>query len=284
MSQRSDLAFTLASGVELELVHVPAGPFLMGSDKAKYDDELPQHEVHLEEYWIGKCPVTVAQFRSFVVDRGYKTAAEKRPTSVLLPLATTKGVREVYGALPTVDAKPNWQHPYGPESDVIGKDNHPVTMVSWYDAVAFCEWASQELKQGVRLPSEAEWEKAARGSDGRKYPWGDRKPHRSLCNFAPLLLFLAVGDTTPVGRYSPAGDSPYGCADMAGNVWEWTGSLYRRYPYNQADGREDPRRSGLRVVRGGSWCNTSRLAHCAARDRNPPHDYRNHDGFRVAIS
>lgn len=93
--------------------------------------------------------------------------------------------------------------------------DHPVTYVSWCDAQAYCEWA------GVRLPTEEEWEKAARGTDGQKYPWGNEEPTSGLCNFN-----MNVGGTTPVGKYSPQGDSPYGCVDMAGNVWEWTESEY----------------------------------------------------------
>ena len=97
-----------------------------------------------------------------------------------------------------------------------GKDHHPVVNVSWEDARSFCQWANQVTGQALCLPTEAEWEKAARGTDGQIYPWGNQPPEDKLCNFGMNIL-----DTTSVGSYSPQGDSPYGCADMAGNVWEW---------------------------------------------------------------
>jgi formylglycine-generating enzyme required for sulfatase activity len=103
-----------------------------------------------------------------------------------------------------------------------GGENHPVVYVSWHDTVAFCDWLSQETDKDFRLPTEAEWEKAARGTEGWIYPWGDGLPTAELCDFADNVRLA-----TPVGQYSPQGDSPYGCADMAGNVWEWTQDGYR---------------------------------------------------------
>ena len=268
---------TLAPGVELELVRVPAGRFMMGSDKAvdkdAYDDELPQHELHLDEYWIGKTPVTVAQFAAFVKAASYQTSAEKEGSGYTW---TGKTWDYVKGA--------DWAHPRGPKSDVRQKQDHPVTLVSWKDAAAFCEWASRSTGQQVRLPSEAEWEKAARGGlpsprvgrgaggEGgvRLYPWGNAPPDKTLCNFN-----MNVKDTTPVGKYSPGGDSPYGCADMAGNVWEWTRSLWKSYPYDPKDGREDPDSRDMRVLRGGSFYNPPRLVRCAYRCGSYP-------GFRIA--
>ena len=117
--------------------------------------------------------------------------------------------------------------------------------VSWDDAVDFCRWLSEATHRSFRLPSEAEWEKAARGSDGRIYPWGNQAPDEKRCNFG-----TKVGDTTPVGKY-PDGASPCGALDMAGNVWEWTGSIYKPYPYAPDDGREDPgSTAGACVARG----------------------------------
>jgi formylglycine-generating enzyme required for sulfatase activity len=227
------------------MVWVSPGPFLMGSDNdtdpQARDRELPQHEVTLPGYWIGRYPVTVAKFRDFVEESGY-------------------------------DAD---------ERSLKDSDDHPVRYVNWRDALAYCRWLSERTDLPVILPSEAEWEKAARGTDGQIYPWGDRAPTADLCNFGNN-----IGDPTPVGNYSPEGDSPYECADMAGNVWEWTRSLYKDYPYDSEDGREDlEAASGRRVVRGGAFNGNSRRVRCACRAYGVDPDFRfGHHGFRVVVS
>ena len=222
---------------------VPSGPFTMGSgpdDDGSYRDEYPQHEVFLPEYFIVQTPITNGQYLRFVEATG----------------------RE-------------WSSDDGRRLD---RADHPATNVTWHDAMAYCGWLSQTLGGKFSLPTEAQWEKAARGTDGRTWPWGDKWDSRK-CNTQEG----GRGETSPVGAYSPEGDSPYGCADMAGNVWEWTGSLYRPYPYDVDDGREDPAGDGLRVLRGGSWYDVASLARCAYRDWFTP-DTRVYDtGFRCVL-
>jgi formylglycine-generating enzyme required for sulfatase activity len=158
-----------------------------------------------------------------------------------------------------------------------GKENHPVVNVSWKDALAYCEWT------GGRLPTEAEWEKAASWDDAKKekrvYPWG-KGFDKNKCNSSES----GIGDTTPVGKYSPQGDSAYGVADMAGNVWEWCNSLYRSYPYRADDGREDLQSDGSRVLRGGAWLLYGGGARCASRNGLDAGNRLVSVGFRLAES
>ena len=247
---------TLISPITLDLVRIPAGEFPMGSvatrDRHAQDDEFPQHRVYLPEFHIGRFPITNLQYAAFVEATGSAAPA----------------------------AWPAGQVP-------LGKEHNPVVAVLWQVARAFCAWLGDGTGLALRLPTEAEWEKAARGTDGRIYPWGDALPDEALCNFDNN-----VGETTPVGRYSPQGDSPYGCADMAGNVWEWCSTKYRPYPYRAGDGREDPQLDGVleglraydrRVVRGGSYIYDERDIRCATRFRSNPNHRDPHVGFRVVV-
>ena len=225
-----------------EMIYIPAGEILMGSDK--YDSEKPPHEVYLDGFYIARYPVTNVQYKEFVAARKHRSPA-------------------------------HWEAATYRE----GKGNHPVRYVSWRDALAYCSWLSEETGQEIRLPTEAEWEKAARGTDGREDPWGDEFD-KSKCNFPEEW---GIGDTTPVGKYSPEGDSPYGVADMAGNVWEWCSSLKMDYPYNPDDGREDLEAEGRRVLRGGSFSSIGPV-HCAYREPGNPDSGLNYFGFRVVVS
>jgi formylglycine-generating enzyme required for sulfatase activity len=152
--------------------------------------------------------------------------------------------------------------------------------ISWYEAQSFCEWA------GVRLPNEAEWEKAARSVDGRKYPWGNQTPDKRLCNYD-----MNVGDTTPVDEY-PKGASPYGVLDMVGNVWEWTNTLWGQdaeqpefpYPFDSTDGRQNPDadETYYRVLRGGAFDRYAKYIRVTYRRRLSPKIKYSVVGFRAA--
>jgi len=226
---------------EPEMVLIPAGEFLMGSDpsvdKRARDDEQPQHTLCLPDYYLAKTPVTNAQYAAFVQATGHQQPE-------------------------------HWKGGKPPK----GKEDHPVVYVSWHEAVTYCGWLSEVTGRPYRLPSEAEWEKGARGTDGRIWPWGNRWD-ATRCN-------MGGEDTTPVGAY-PQGASPYGLLDMAGNVWEWTRSVYKSYPYDPDDGREDLEAKGVRVLRGGSWGLNPDLARCVVRLRVSPYSSNDHIGFRL---
>jgi formylglycine-generating enzyme required for sulfatase activity len=153
-----------------------------------------------------------------------------------------------------------------------------VVRVSWYDAADYCRWLSEATGKPYRLPTEAEWEKAARGTEGNIYPWGDSWD-RKRCNTKED----GRRDTTPVGAY-PLGASPYGLLDMAGNVWEWTTSLLWNYPYQADDGREDPSSPDSRVLRGGSWLNLYDTARTTYRRSYVPAYHSRLHGFRCCVS
>ncbi len=242
--------------IEPELVKVEAGPFWMGSDAA--DDvslfEMPRHEVILPTYHIGRYPVTNAQYAHFIAASGH--AAPQRVGW--------------FGIEPPPD-----------------RLQHPVSGINWYDATAYCDWLSAQTENHrcYGLPSEAEWEKAARGQDGRIFPWGDVWD-ATRCNNGSDM-------TTPVTQYE-TGISPYGCFDMCGNIAEWTRTLWGTdwrnptfaYPYSLEDGRETLTADALtyRIYRGGNYTADVAQLRCSARSWYMPDHHDKQRGFRVVVT
>jgi len=268
-------------GHEGEMILVPAGPFTMGTgasevdrlagefelaktwvEKGYFGREQPQHRVALPAYLIGRHAVTVGQFQVFCEAGGYR---EQRYWTAAGWAWREQASRS--------------QPDYWDEGTWTGDERLPVVGVSWYEAVAYCRWLSESTGREFRLPAEAEWEKAARGSDGRTFPWGDQFD-AGRCN----VRASGLGRTVPVGRFSPAGDSPYGCAETVGNVSEWTLTRYVPYPYDAGDGRDDPAGEAERVTRGGSWHSPVLRARTSSRGMNDPFFSDNDLGFRCACS
>jgi len=172
-----------------------------------------------------------------------------------------------------------WTGDWAERKSPPGKADHPVNEAAWDEAMAYCGWLSEVTGRAYSLPSEAEWEKGARGTDGRIYPWG-KQWDATRCNADKGNQ----GDTTPVDAY-PQGASPYGVLDMAGNVWEWTRSLWDEYPYMERARRENLQSPDdkARVLRGGAFHRDPRLVRCAYRGRFSPYSRSRHAGFRVVM-
>lgn len=232
-----------------EMILIPGGSLLMGNDQGPAKHQ-PQHSVHVESFYVDRYPITNQEYKQFVDETGHPVPHYD------VSWCDTSGY--------------NWD----PETQSFpdGKADHPVVLVTWQDALAYARWA------GKRLPSEAEWELAARGPEGRIWPWGNKSaPGKSNTREA------GVGATTPVHRHVPEGASPEGVADLIGNVWEWTSSLFRRYPYDAHDGRETLSTNGWRVLRGGSWLNDLYSARGYTR-LDGDFIFFNNVGFRCAAS
>ena len=280
---------------DMEMAYVPEGEFIMGStvaeaenafqsckeviedcDRAWFEAEQPQHTVYLDGYWIDRYEVTNEQFARFVDATGHRTDAENKGTGWVFTDGEWQEIEDV-----------DWLHPHSPDANIFDQMDHPVVQVSWNDARAYCAWG------GARLPTEAEWEKAARGTDGLRYPWGNTFDGSRL-NFCDRNCELdwketdandGYARTAPVGSY-PAGASPYGALDMAGNVWEWVADWYDEDYYSRSPNTnpQGPESGEWRVVRGGSWYNNRNWARCADRSRLNP-DITNYNlGFRCCVS
>ncbi len=233
-----------------DMILIRGGQSVMGSISAD-PDERPVHNVTLSDYYISKYPVTNEEYRRFVLAKGHR--------------------------IPYVNEK--WAKPYNWDRTTkmfpAGKDKHPVVLVSYEDAKAYCDWVGKEL------PTEAQWEKAARGVNGQVYPWGNADPSDALCNFNNFKR-----GTTPVGSYL-AGASPDGVMDMAGNVWEWCKDFYKKDFYQTAGRGADPactQNTGLRVLRGGSWVNSRDILRSSNRYWGEPRKKAITIGFRTALT
>ncbi len=302
------------------MVLIKGGGFMMGGDNDQArEDELPKHQVEIGDFWMDKTEVTNRDFARFVEATGYTTVADQQidieELMKQLPPGTPRPDPSVLEPFSLVFSSPpegregyhpgdwwqmvkgaNWQHPEGPGSTIEDRLDHPVVHISWYDALAYCRWA------GKRLPTEAEWEFAARGNTADQiYPWGNDSIDPGRANYwqgdFPTRLEDQDGysKTAPVASFQPNG---YGLYDMAGNVWEWTADWYHfHYYFQQGDlpgpasnpiGPEtsyDPMEPTVpkKVIRGGSFlCNDSYCSgyRVAARMKSSPDTGMEHTGFR----
>jgi len=232
-----------------EMVLISGGTFIMGSDNGDPTHQ-PEHRVEVPDFYVDRWPITNAEYKTFVDATDYPIP------NYHVSWCNTEGY--------------NWN----PETRMYPQDKaeHPVVLVSWEDAMAYAAWA------GKRLLTEAEWERAARGLNGNRYPWGDDF-EASRCNCKEA----GINQTSSIDTFSPNGETPEGVIDMVGNVWEWTNSLYRPYPYDADDGRESRQASGFRVLRGASFVNDANVVHCLSR-LDGDFKFFNNVGFRCAAS
>jgi formylglycine-generating enzyme required for sulfatase activity/predicted MPP superfamily phosphohydrolase/energy-coupling factor transporter ATP-binding protein EcfA2 len=242
------------------MILVPAGEFTRGSEED--EDSKPVKRIYLDDFMIGVYPVTNQEFRGFVEDKGYQR--EEFWTSEGWLWRQEENVTK-----PGYWDDRKWNSP-----------NFPVVVVSWYEAAAYAKWLSEVTGKPYRLPTEAEWEKAARGTDSRKYPWGNEFD-KNLCNSSESNLYR----TSPVGIFHN-GKSPYGCFDMAGNVWEWCADWYDEKYYNKCPAKNPPgpTSGSHRVCRGGGWFFVAQRCACAIRRRALPGGRDRLLGFRLARS
>jgi len=297
---------------DITMIYIPEGTFIMGNDrlheKVSGSPAAPQHPVTLTAYWIAKTPVTKGQFRIFVEEENYTTSVETpgHEGPWVYDFAE-KGFVTIPGF--------HWDNAF---SQVTAKfphvkidDSHPVTCVSWYDAADFCKWLSRKTGANFVLPTEAQWEYAARGNDERIYPWGNEDPDGTRANYADeafnavfpgteqAKVHFGINDgyaaTSPVGSF-PLGASPCGALDMAGNVTEWVFDWYGDYQKKHYENPIGPKEGKDRVMKAGFWAGSAGregkdpdeliIGHnirADARQYDDPDSADDHLGFRIAI-
>ncbi len=278
------------------LVCVTAGPFLLGSDPARDVEALPAEEpltrLFLPDYWIGRYPVTVEEYQVFMEAGGYE---EPR-----------------WWTAAGWTWRTHWKDDLQPQGwgneRRFGQPRLPVTGVSWYEAWAYTRWLDDAARRAglarpdgltFRLPTEAEWEKAARGTRGRLYPWGDLFRDIDTGHVRCNTVEARLHHLTPVDHFSPDGDSPFNCADMVGNVRQWCLTradledpsrwqdpdfLFWSYATPPSAAENQPDGKGARALRGGSWLHDYRQARCAARSAEFPNEAAEDIGFRVCLA
>jgi formylglycine-generating enzyme required for sulfatase activity len=222
----------------IDWIEIPAGEFQMGDNfNEGYSNERPVHTVYLDRYYVSKYEVTFGLYDKYCDATG-----------------KTK-----------------------PDDEGRGRGNRPAININWSQAKAFCDWLSRETGEDIHLPTEAQWEKAARGTDQRRYPWGNSPPDCNRANYSGC-----EGKTKPVGS-CPSGKSPYGVHDMAGNVWEWCADWYSStyYSHSPRNNPQGPSSGSYRVHRGGSWFNSASYLRCALRVINNPSYSSDYIGFRL---
>ena len=305
------------------MVFIEGGVFFMGGDNNEArSDEFPKHEVKISSFWMDQTEVTNSQFKKFIDETGYVTTAERKidwediksalppgtqkphdsllePASLVFKEIKTNNLAD-YSNWWSLVRNANWRQPFGPGSDIIGKENHPVVHVSWEDAYAYCEWS------GKRLPTEAEYEYASRGGKlNNIYSWGDEKIDQNEIKANSWNGIFPQTNTIKDKFYysSPVMSFPsngYGLYDIAGNVWEWCSDWYHSEYYSMLpkkgtknpqgpENSYDPNEpfSEKKVIRGGSFlCNDSYCSgyRNAARMKNTPDSSSIHTGFRTVLS
>lgn len=266
---------------QLNFVPVPAGTAVLGLEDKIADRfvhsygemwgdffcrETPQHSVSVAAFELARYPVTNAIYAEFITDQGYRDPQYWTPDG----WAWVQRSGRTHPAF--------WNDP-----KFAGEDR-PVVGVSWFEAMAVARWASSKTGRNIHLPTEAQWEWAARGTNTKSlYPWGGLWDPAKLNSSAAITGGVSRGTTTPVGLFSPAGDGPFGHADLLGQVWEWTSSIYKLYPYVADDGREDLYAPERRVLRGGTWSDGKYANRVTTRYLYPPLYADVSVGMRLAL-